>query len=163
MLVDRTGRVVAADLAAVVGMRLPRAQTLRLDAVFDGKTILVSPFAPERNEAFGSGVGPPQAVMFFAAPMLTGAAQPAAVLGFRVPIARDFTRILSIARLGNTGETYAFDADGRLLSESRFEDHLQAAGLLKPGLKSTLNVEIRDPGATRSKATLRKCRSGRGR
>ena len=51
-----------------------------------------------------------------------------------------------MARLGETGETYAFDREGRLLSESRFEDHLRAAGLLAPGLKSTLNIQIRDPG-----------------
>ena len=68
------------------------------------------------------------------------------MLAFHIPIANDFTRILSIARLGKTGETYAFDREGRLLSESRFEEQLRAAGLLPPGLKSTLNIEIRDPG-----------------
>ncbi len=116
------------------------------DEVMDGKATMLPPFAPGPDQAFVPGAGRPTAVMFFAAPLRSGTRPAEGVLAFRVPIAADFTRILSIARLGDTGETYAFDHDGRLLSESRFEGDLRKAGLLAEGVKSTLNVEIRDPG-----------------
>ena len=74
----------------------------------------------------------PPAVMFVAAPVRTGGAESTAVLAFHVPVARDFTRVLSVARLGKTGETYAFDREGRLLSESRFEDHSERPGSSRP-------------------------------
>lgn len=59
-----------------------------------------------------------------------------------------FTELLSLARTGKTGETYAFDRRGVLLSQSRFEHQLRSAGLLdhKQQVVSPLNIEIRDPG-----------------
>ncbi len=58
----------------------------------------------------------------------------------------EFLSILRLAQGGLTGETYAFDRDGRLLSQSKFEPQLVEAGLLSPGQSSILNIEIRDPG-----------------
>ena len=60
----------------------------------------------------------------------------------------DFTRILSIARTGSSGETYACDAQGVLLSESRFDDELKQIGLLpdREDANSILDVQVRDPG-----------------
>src|SRR5207245_2892671 len=48
-----------------------------------------------------------------------------------------------------TGETYAFDKNGLLLSQSRFDDQLKSFGLLPdlPDSRSILNLELRDPGA----------------
>ena len=60
---------------------------------------------------------------------------------------RRFTTSLVAARAGKTGETYAFDGRGLMLSTSRFTDQLRAAGLLGPDEDdSALRVEIRDPG-----------------
>ena len=39
---------------------------------------------------------------------------------------KDFTRILSVARMGASGDTYAFDAKGFMLSNSRFEEQLKS-------------------------------------
>jgi hypothetical protein len=60
----------------------------------------------------------------------------------------EFTRVLSVARPGASGETFAFDHDGRLLSQSRFDDQLRQLGLLTnaPGGSSALNLVLRDPG-----------------
>ncbi len=57
-------------------------------------------------------------------------------------------RILQVARNGATGETYAFNADGLMISESRFDDQLKQVGLLAdlPGSQSVLTVELRAPG-----------------
>ena len=60
----------------------------------------------------------------------------------------EFTRILSVARSGQTGETFAFDPDGVMISKSRFEAQLKELGLLevRPGSSSTLTLRLTDPG-----------------
>ena len=70
------------------------------------------------------------------------------VLVLRTRPEHGFTRILQRARVGESGETYAFDSDARLISASRFEDQLKLVGLLpnRPGVSSILDVEVRDPG-----------------
>jgi eukaryotic-like serine/threonine-protein kinase len=59
----------------------------------------------------------------------------------------EFTRILSVARSGESGETYAFDQTGLLISRSRFDDQLKELGLLDAtNASSALNLRLRDPG-----------------
>src|SRR5204863_8190620 len=68
-------------------------------------------------------------------------------IGLRIKPDEDFVRILQIARPGKTGETYAFDSHGLLLSESRFTKDLVRVGLVpEQPARSQLAVEIRDPG-----------------
>jgi hypothetical protein len=60
----------------------------------------------------------------------------------------EFTRILSVARSGHSGETYAFDQAGLLISKSRFDDQLKTLGLIesRPDVSSALNLRLSDPG-----------------
>jgi hypothetical protein len=60
---------------------------------------------------------------------------------------REFTRILSVARSGESGETYAFDQTGMLISRNRFDDELKQLGLLgQTNASSALNLRLHDPG-----------------
>jgi len=59
---------------------------------------------------------------------------------------REFTEILQRGRIGASGESYAFNREGQLVSESRFDDDLREIGLVKPGERGILNIDIRDPG-----------------
>ena len=61
---------------------------------------------------------------------------------------REFTRILSVARSGVSGETYALDQRGLLISRSRFDDQLRRLGLINesPDSTSALNLRLADPG-----------------
>ncbi len=60
----------------------------------------------------------------------------------------EFTRILSVARSGRSGETYAFDQHGLMISRSRFDDTLKQLGLIenRAGASSALNLRLSDPG-----------------
>lgn len=58
----------------------------------------------------------------------------------------EFSRILSVARRGDTGETIAFDQNGLLISESRFDDQLRKIKLLGTNTSSALNIRLYDPG-----------------
>ncbi len=86
--------------------------------------------------------------MFVAAPIRDDSFQVAAVLGLRIDPEKEFSRLTSLGRFGETGETYAFDKDGRMVSESRFDDSLIILGLLpdQENVRSILQVLVRDPG-----------------
>lgn len=58
-----------------------------------------------------------------------------------------FSTLLDQTRPGNSGETTAFDRDGRMLNESRFVEQIIAAGVLPAGTTSTiLTLDLRNPG-----------------
>jgi hypothetical protein len=82
-----------------------------------------------------------------AAPIHDEKGQPVAVLALRMRPEAEFTKILQTARFGYSGETYAFDENGLLLSESRFDDDLKRLGLLPdlPDSRSVLTVSVRNP------------------
>jgi len=60
----------------------------------------------------------------------------------------EFSRILGVAKMGETGESYAFDARGIMLTTSRFEPDLRAVGLLPKDSESSsiLRIRLADPG-----------------
>jgi len=60
----------------------------------------------------------------------------------------EFSRILSVARSGETGETFAFGPDGVMISKSRFDDQLKKLGLIEnqPDATSALTLHLTDPG-----------------
>lgn len=86
-------------------------------------------------------------IMAVAAPIRAAADQKViAALGLIIEPRREFTRILSVARPGDSGETFAFSSDGIMLSQSRFEKSLSEWGLIERGDGSALTLELRDPG-----------------
>ncbi|MDR3460211.1 MAG: serine/threonine protein kinase [Verrucomicrobiae bacterium] len=65
---------------------------------------------------------------------------------------KEFSRILSVARSGDSGETYAFDQTGLLISHSRFDAQLKQLGLLEAtNTSSALNLRLHDPGGDLTK------------
>ncbi|MGD8376043.1 MAG: protein kinase [Acidobacteriota bacterium] len=144
--------VIAPDLTLIatgrpelLGTSL-RARGTSLERALAGSTVLTAPLPAGSLVPGGEAFTGKEVTMFAAAPIRSGD-DVIAVLGFRVS-PREFTRILTVARMGESGEAYAFDADGVLLSVSRFEEQLRAIGLLPadPAVSSVLNVEIRNPG-----------------
>jgi eukaryotic-like serine/threonine-protein kinase len=90
--------------------------------------------------------------MFAAAPLRDEGGKAVAVFGLRIRPDAEFTRILMVARAGRSGETYAFDETGLMLSNSRFDADLKQVGLLcdMPDAQSVLTVQVRDPGVNMS-------------
>ena len=70
---------------------------------------------------------------------------PGGALCFRVDPLRTFTVVLAAGQSGATGEAYAIDREGRLLSPSRFEAELVETGLLEAGASSIFTVQARAP------------------
>jgi len=87
-------------------------------------------------------------VMQILVPLRNARAEIQGVLAVTLRPEDEFTRVLSVARPGASGETFAFDHEGRLLSQSRFDDQLRSLGILTNAAEasSALNLVLRDPG-----------------
>ncbi len=142
------GRFVAASVDAAVGRTDIELPERLLERVMSGETVITRPFKSPVPIAAGSRFTAGVATMVAAAPIQDDADAIVALLGLRISPQTDFTRILSIARPGESGETYAFDAAGLMISQSRFDAQLRQIGLLpdEDETRSILNVRLRDPG-----------------
>lgn len=69
-----------------------------------------------------------------------------AVFTVRLDTQKNFDMLTQMGQIELSGETYAIDEKGLLLSQSRFDEQLKKNGLLKPIQKSNLNIYIKDPG-----------------
>jgi len=146
-IIDRNGLLLATADDATVGLRLDAEHVPIADAAFRGVTVVSRPFRASLDVAETAHVQPGAAIMLVVAPVFGADGTVIAALGFAIDVDA-FSQILGIARAGESGETYAFDANGRMLSNSRFEEELRQIGLLPedPEVDSVLNVDIRNPG-----------------
>ncbi|MCP5524192.1 MAG: serine/threonine protein kinase [Verrucomicrobiales bacterium] len=129
--------------AATAGPRSGRENTR-------GSTGRMGPFWNGGGPRGGAGGGPPDDLLLMqvAVPLRDENGVMLGALALVIDPEREFTRILSVSRLGQSGESYAFDTSGRMLSRSRFEPQLKALGRLpdRAGGSSVLNLRLSDPG-----------------
>jgi polar amino acid transport system substrate-binding protein len=117
---------------------------------FQGETVFIPPIRSDAPvEQKGGSQRPP--TMFFAAPIHGRDGTTIAVLTQRLIPEQAFSRVTQLGRIGATGETYAFDPEGQMLSESRFDRQLQQMGLIGDNETSTLNIKLLDPGVNLAK------------
>jgi len=119
-VVDREGRLAATRFPDYCGLALHPEFRARLAPVFEGEARFVRPFRDEARVAGAARVraGPPLA--WVVAPVRDGDGRIVAALGIAQPVNAVFASILQAARPGETGETYAFDEHGALLTAERF-------------------------------------------
>jgi len=149
VLMDSTGYQVGALLNEPLGTR----RLIELSDFFyrtlQGETVISHPFPGEVKLPDENGIWHSDwPTMFASTPIHNGNGEIVAVLSFRIRPETAFTHMLEISRWGETGETYAFNRDGLMLSDSRFNADLKKAGLLPDRLqnRAILNIEIRNPG-----------------
>jgi tRNA A-37 threonylcarbamoyl transferase component Bud32 len=148
VVLDTNFLVLASGHDSLVGLQSPAGYTEQFTASLTGNAVVTRPFPSVALLPDSQGnlrVGVP--TMFAVAPIRSTNGQIIAMLGLRIAPDTDFTRILATARAGKTGETYAFDRDGKQLSESRFDNDLKRLGLIADttDARSTLTLELRDP------------------
>ena len=172
VVVNDQGIVICGPSDDIVGVQLPPEQLSLFERLFSsGQPVLITPFTPpvsggrtpldrafrkirSRGQVLSSSETTSESAgggtfMQVSAPIADSEGTVKAGLSLIIRPENEFTRILSVARSGQTGETFAFDRTGLLISQSRFEDQLRKLGLLgrnKGGQSSALHVELRDPG-----------------
>ncbi|QDT35723.1 serine/threonine protein kinase [Stratiformator vulcanicus] len=148
VVVTDGGRVAASRRDAPVGLTIEQelVDVMRTRMEARGATVL-PPFKsriPLEDEDGTLKSGLP--TMFAAAPLNREDGSLAAIFALRIRPEDQFSEILRVARPGESGETYAFDADGLMLSNSRFDPDLRKIALLSFDQDSILNILVRDPG-----------------
>jgi len=151
VLIDRNSLILASDLDIGIGdASIASLFADKLAPIFEGETLLIPPFKSKLIHPDIDGtarVGVP--VMYLVTPVRSDDnGQPVAALGLRIRPEEEFTSILSVAHAGQTGETYAFNREGVMITNSRFDEELKENGLLpdEEHVRSLLNIQIRDPG-----------------
>ena len=91
--------------------------------------------------------------MFVATPIRDEKGSVIALLTLRINPYNTLFPILEQARIGETGDSYAFDPYGTLLSRSRYENELVRSGILEPGQSSASNLLLVDPGVDLTKTS----------
>jgi len=134
------GDIIASSHAEEIGGKTPLSAGAHalLARAFGGEELLVPPVHDAAGH-LASG-------MAFLSHVRDAGGKVLAVLGVRVDPGKEFSRFVHMGRLGKSGETYAVDAGGLMLTESRFDKELEKIGLLKPERKSALHIQVRDPG-----------------
>jgi predicted Ser/Thr protein kinase len=150
LVADKDQRIIAAASPQLIGQRdIPQYSDF-LSCGLAGTTCLSPPFAGMvvalKDEGGQARTGLP--TMFVCAPVRDESFQVVAALALRIRPDHEFTRIMQLGRFGASGETYAFDKTGRMVSNSRFDDQLILLGLLPDDedSRSILQLLIRDPG-----------------
>jgi len=149
IVADKSRRIVASAAEELIGREaLPEYEAL-LTRALAGETTIGPPFASLvmlKDETDRARTGVP--TMFVVAPVRDASFEIVGALGLRIRPELEFTRILQLGRFGDSGETYAFDKTGLMVSNSRFDDELILTGILadRDDSRSILNVQVRDPG-----------------
>jgi serine/threonine-protein kinase len=148
-IIDRSGRIIASSFREYCGLSIRPALFRReLDAVFRGETIFVHPTRDaERLDQPPPRLPLSRPVVWVETPVFDTGRQVVAALSVGHHAHGQFAAILAAARSGETGEVYAFDRRGYMLSESRFTTDLAARGRLAPGERTMLSLVVRPPDA----------------
>ncbi len=145
-IINNEGVFIGKNADTHVGHRIHSKHMDSFSAhVKSGTTVLVTPFKPETIDQVSTGLS--ESIMVIATSIKDESGKTLLTLGLDIE-PEDFTRILTVARSGKSGETYAFDDKGVMISNSRFEKQLRDIGLLpeNENINSVLNIEIRNPG-----------------
>ena len=146
-VIDRKGLIVASQFREYCGLHANQATFLpHMAEVFEGRSIFMRPYPESERIAKPPVVKLSQPLVWIEAPVLGPKDEVIAALGFGKLADRQFAAILGDAQPGRTGEVYAFDSGGVMLSESRSTGELRALGLVPKDASAMLNLPLRDPG-----------------
>jgi tRNA A-37 threonylcarbamoyl transferase component Bud32 len=117
-----------------------------ISRVFYGETVFLKPYMEGSNIV---GELRPDKIPLTAvlAPVRVDGGKVVAALMFRMRIDQQLDKLFAVAQLGQTGETYAFDEQGTVLSSLRHDRPLRRIGVIPEDAAAALNVQLRDPGA----------------
>ena len=144
-VVGADGVLLASLVPEYIGRSLAPVFRERLAPAFRGGQVFIGPVFEAERLSGPSVANPDTAIAWATAPVRDEAGRVIAVLCLGRYAARGFAYRLELTRPGATGEAYAFDAAGRMVSNSRFEERLRAAGLLASGQAALGRIMLHQP------------------
>lgn len=149
-VINRAGQLIASRSDENCGLFVSKSMRERLRGVFAGETRFFAPISELERLDHAPAAGTRDPVTWIEAPVAGDDGSVAAALGLGTYAKDRFDAIFRLSRLGETGEAYAFDRQGRLLSETRFADQASRLGLPgQSGGAAAFGAPLLDPGAER--------------
>jgi len=160
-VINRSGQLIASRSDENCGLFVSNAMRERLRGVFAGETRFFAPISELERLERAPAAGARDPVTWIEAPVAGDDGSVVAALGLGTYAKDRFDAIFRLSRLGDSGEAYAFDSQGRLLSETRFTNQARRAGpsgtygggaafgsrLLDPGEVPAERARLSDTGA----------------
>lgn len=144
-IVDPLGRVLRSSENRFDQGTVPLGKEL-FERLTAGEASVTRPFEIQSSDTTAEGAGAARVAVMCAIAPLRKDLKTTGSVALMIDPAQQFSQILSVARMGASGETYAFDKQAVMISRSRFDSQLIQAGLLAEGETSPLKVHVRDPG-----------------
>jgi|GEM_PF-599766 len=148
VVLDPTGFQVGTLLDDALGKRQLIERSDFFYRSLQGDTVVSHPFPGEVDLPDDQGNWRPnRPTMFASSPIRNDAGKIVGVLAFRFRPEMEFTHMLEVSRFGKTGESFAFNGEGLLLTQSRFFDSWKKLNLIADDANTTsiLNVQLSAP------------------
>ena len=117
-----------------------------LERAWSGETVISLPQASDVPlQDINGNMVEHLATMFVVTPVKGLNKKTIALFALRIEPDQTFSPVFERSHFGDSGETYAFNGDAVLISESRYNAQLKRLGLVS-GPHSDLRLEVRDPG-----------------
>ena len=145
-LIARDGRIISSPHPEYCGLVVAESFMRRLAPVFEGRTVFVRPWREHDRVGAVTGRAPEGPLAWVETPVRAEDGTVVAALGFGRFAAERFAKLLALTGGGTSRDAYAFDEDGRMLTESRYGRDLAAAGAIGASQAAPLGMAVRDPG-----------------
>ena len=139
VVVDPSGLIIARTIDERLGSRLVESVADVAAQALAGHRAFLPPTVKQHFAAT------PMAFIFVPVPSASGAN--VAAFAFRIR-PEQMAAVLNAANFGGSGDTYAVDSDGRMVTDARFSEQVARLGVLPAdaGGRTTAVLEVRDPG-----------------
>ena len=114
-----------------------------------GQSVLTRPFRSPIESAEGEVLARAAPTMSVLVPLRDAQEKRIGTVSIRMKSVEALNSPLQVVQRGASGESIAFDRDGWLISQSRFEPQLREAGMLSKTDSSVLGLRLTDPGNNR--------------
>jgi len=147
-LIDQNGINLVSKFDDELGLEnlVKSKRNLEFTRIFNDEAVFIPPIMHPSHMRQASTEVKPHPITFVGAPVHNdkGDVVAALLMGFDPQL--HFSRITELGRMGYSGETYAFDGKGLLITKSRFTQNLRLLGLIGKDALAMLSIRITDPG-----------------
>ena len=125
---------------------LLKQDSYHLERIFDGESVFISPIWSDINLDDNNSAADRDPVIVIGSPVRSLEGEVVGALMFTFSPEQEFSTIFTNARQGKTGETFAVDDDGYIITRSIANKHLQDRGLVPVGESTILHIRMPDNG-----------------
>jgi len=143
------GICVARSTDEGIGSKLWNLAPEYAEKLAKGQSVLTRPFLSSAAEGTSEQPVQRHPAISILTPLRDAKGTTVGTVAVRMKAAEALNSPLEVAQRGQSGESFAFDSNGRMISQSRFEAQLEEVGLLSPGESSVLGLLLKDPGINR--------------